>query len=226
MLAPACVRAPRVRRVDLSRTVGPGIFALTSVFTKAECQLFIQSALACGLVKDDATDEESMEYCEICMYNSVVENIWQRIRDHFPADDEDTAAIATTSETKEGGNDDDNKNVVYHWLPVGINPRFRIFKYDDKSVYRRHLDGAWPCGALDERTNEFIVDTNALRLKNTANGENHHRATRLTFLIYLTDTFRGGETTFYSVDDDGQDHEKVIVGRAVSPPRNLSLIHI
>ena len=217
MLAPACVRAPRVRRVDLSRTVGPGIFALTSVFTKAECQLFIQSALACGLVKDDATDEESMEYCEICMYNSVVENIWQRIRDHFPADDEDTAAIATTSETKEGGNDDDNKNVVYHWLPVGINPRFRIFKYDDKSVYRRHLDGAWPCGALDERTNEFIVDTNALRLKNTANGENHHRATRLTFLIYLTDTFRGGETTFYSVDDAGQDHEKVIVGRAVSP---------
>ena len=215
ILAPACVRAPRVRRVDLSRTVGPGIFALTSVFTKEECQLFIQSALACGLVKDDATDEESMEYCEICMYNSVVENIWQRIRDHFPVDDEDTAAIATTSETKEGGNDD-NKNVVYHWLPVGINPRFRIFKYDDKSVYRRHLDGAWPCGALDERTNEFIVDTNALRLKNTVNGGNH-RATRLTFLIYLTDTFRGGETTFYSVDDAGQDHEKVIVGRAVSP---------
>ena len=130
------------------------------------------------------------------MYNSVVENIWQRIRDHFPADDEDTAAIATTSETKEGGNDDDNKNVVYHWLPVGINPRFRIFKYDDKSVYRRHLDGAWPCGALDERTNEFIVDTNALRLKNTANGENHHRATRLTFLIYLTIRFEVARRRF------------------------------
>ena len=43
---------------------------------------------------------------------------------------------------------------------------------------------------------------------------------RLTFLIYLTDTFRGGETTFYSVDDDHNEEEqkkKVAVGNAVAP---------
>ena len=204
ILAPACVRAPRVRRVDLSRAVGPGIFALTSVFTTSECDLFIRSALACGLVKDDENDQESMEYCEICVYNSVVENIWQRICDHFHADEDEKI----------------EDNSVHYWLPVGINPRFRIFKYDDKSVYRRHLDGAWPCGTLDERTNEFIVDTNALNI----NKENL-KATRLTFLIYLTDSFRGGETTFYSVDSDNNNnnHEKVIVGNAVVPRRGSVL---
>ena len=204
ILAPACVRAPRVRRVDLSRAVGPGIFALTSVFTTSECDLFIRSALACGLVKDDENDQESMEYCEICVYNSVAENIWQRICDHFHADEDEKI----------------EDNSVHYWLPVGINPRFRIFKYDDKSVYRRHLDGAWPCGTLDERTNEFIVDTNALNI----NKENP-KATRLTFLIYLTDSFRGGETTFYSVDSDNNNnnHEKVIVGNAVVPRRGSVL---
>ena len=214
VLAPAGFRAPRVNRVDLSQTVGPGIFALTSVFAKAECELFIQSALACGLVKDDENDQESMEYCEICVYNAVVENIWQRIRDHFHADEEDAF---------DDDDDDDDYNSVHHyWLPVGINPRFRIFKYDDKSVYRRHLDGAWPCGMLDEQTNEFVVDANALLDGNNTENKENQRTTRLTFLIYLTDTFRGGETTFYSVDDDDHTNEeeqkkKVIVGNAVAP---------
>ena len=215
ILAPAGFRAPRVNRVDLSQTVGPGIFALTSVFAKAECELFVRSALACGLVKDDENDQESMEYCEICVYNAVVENIWQRIRDHFYADEEDAF--------EDDDDEDDDDNSVHHYcLPVGINPRFRIFKYDDKSVYRRHLDGAWPCGMLDEQTNEFIVDTNALLDGNNTNNKENQRTTRLTFLIYLTDTFRGGETTFYSVDDDDYTNEeeqkkKVIVGNAVAP---------
>ena len=214
VLAPAGFRAPRVNRVDLSQTVGPGIFALTSVFAKAECELFVQSALGCGLVKDDENDQESMEYCEICVYNAVVENIWQRIRDHFHADEEDAF--------EDDDEDDDDNSVHHYWLPVGINPRFRIFKYDDKSVYRRHLDGAWPCGMLDEQTNEFVVDTNALLDGNNTNNKENQRTTRLTFLIYLTDTFRGGETTFYSVDDDDHTNEeeqkkKVIVGNAVAP---------
>lgn len=213
ILAPAGFRAPRVNRVDLSQTVGPGIFALTSVFAKAECELFVQSALACGLVKDDENDQESMEYCEICVHNAVVENIWQRIRDHFHADEEDAF---------EDDDEDDDNSVHHYWLPVGINPRFRIFKYDDKSVYRRHLDGAWPCGMLDEQTNEFIVDTNALLDGNNTHNKENQRTTRLTFLIYLTDTFRGGETTFYSVDDDDhtngeEQKKKVIVGNAVAP---------
>ncbi|CAL6294781.1 unnamed protein product [Bathycoccus prasinos] len=215
VLAPAGFRAPRVNRVDLSQTVGPGIFALTSVFAKAECELFVRSALACGLVKDDENDQESMEYCEICVYNAVVENIWQRIRDHFHADEEDAFE-------DDDDEDDDDNSVHHYWLPVGINPRFRIFKYDDKSVYRRHLDGAWPCGMLDEQTNEFVVDANALLDGNNTNNKENQRTTRLTFLIYLTDTFRGGETTFYSVDDDDHTNEeeqkkKVIVGNAVAP---------
>ena len=232
ILAPASVRQPYVNYIDLSKEIGPNIFALTGVLSKQECNSFIQSALACGLVKDDEDNAESMEYCEIVFYNSIVENIWERIREHMI-----------------NNNNDDNNNNKF--VPIGINPRFRIFKYDDKSVYRRHLDGAWPCGALDEETNEFIVDTNFMtttttttstttttttndnntKKKKNNNAQTTTTTTRLTFLLYLNDDFEGGETTFFNassseeddvdVNNDNTNNEtterRTIVGRSVSP---------
>jgi len=31
---------------------------------------------------------------------------------------------------------------------VGINARFRFFRYGPDTVYRRHVDGSWPAAAL------------------------------------------------------------------------------
>ena len=89
---------------------------------------------------------------------------------------------------------------------VGLNARFRFFRYfpgeiceylllftlnciqtDNPvsgSVYRPHIDGAWPGSGLDGEGN--LVDD--------IYGD---RTSRLTFLMYLNGGFEGGATTFF-----------------------------
>jgi prolyl 4-hydroxylase len=56
------------------------------------------------------------------------------------------------------------------WHPVGLNERFRYYKYEQDAIFRWHRDGPFerPSG---ERS-------------------------RMTFMIYLNDDFIGGETDF------------------------------
>lgn len=62
---------------------------------------------------------------------------------------------------------------VGHWEAVGVNERFRYYRYDLGQQFNWHYDGAYerPSG---ERSN-------------------------LTFMVYLNDGFEGGETSFENV---------------------------
>jgi len=67
----------------------------------------------------------------------------------------------------------------------GVNARLRLFRYSPGAVYRPHIDGAWPgSGVLP--SGEYTDDA--------FNGTQH---TKLTFLVYLSDGFTGGATTFF-----------------------------
>ena len=68
---------------------------------------------------------------------------------------------------------------------VGINARLRFFRYGPDTVYRKHVDGSWPESFLTPE-GSYIVDK--------SNGK---KRSKLTLLIYLTDGFLGGGTTFY-----------------------------
>lgn len=68
---------------------------------------------------------------------------------------------------------------------VGINSRWRSFKYKQGGVYRMHIDGSWSAAGLGEG-GEMVNDVTDGRVKS-----------RLTFLMYLNDNFEGGETTFF-----------------------------
>ena len=57
--------------------------------------------------------------------------------------------------------------------PVGLNERFRFYRYTEKQRFNKHRDG------------RFV--------------RNEHEESRLTFLIYLNDDFQGGETEFEEV---------------------------
>ena len=72
--------------------------------------------------------------------------------------------------------------------PVGINQRFRFYKYNQGDFFKPHTDGAWPASA--------VVDGKLIA--------NAHpdRYSLMTFLIFLNDNFEGGETTFYVHKDD------------------------
>ncbi|KAL5416900.1 hypothetical protein PMIN06_008520 [Paraphaeosphaeria minitans] len=70
----------------------------------------------------------------------------------------------------------------------GINRRFRVYRYVPGAEYRCHIDGAWPPSGIDPTTSAYIYDASPASAK---------QSSLYTFLIYLNDDFRGGETTFF-----------------------------
>jgi hypothetical protein len=76
------------------------------------------------------------------------------------------------------------------------------------AVYRPHIDGAWPGSGVDEKG--ALVDD--------IFGD---RTSRLTFLVYLNDSFGGGGTKFYqpATDDVGK-----IETRTVEPRQGSILV--
>lgn len=85
---------------------------------------------------------------------------------------------------------------VKHLLPqefgqdrlFGINRRWRLYRYNEGNVYRKHLDGAWPASGVREEQGrkEYLYDAYGGGTRS-----------RLTFIVYLNDDFEGGETTFF-----------------------------
>lgn len=65
----------------------------------------------------------------------------------------------------------------------GLNARLRFYKYSKGAEYRPHIDGSWPGSGIVN--GEYKFD---------AHGDSW---SGLTFLIYLNDDFKGGDTTFF-----------------------------
>jgi len=137
-----------------------GAFLITNVLSRRECAAVIAAGHAIGL-RTDPTDVDGvtgalrLQYCEFIVWQQTIESLWSRISDLMPAG------------------------------AVGVNPRWRFFRYGPGTIYRRHVDGSWPANALSDQ-GEYIVDTSNGKIRS-----------RLTFLIYLTEGFNGGSTTFF-----------------------------
>ncbi len=110
--------------------------------------------------------------------------------------------------------------------PLGLNRRFRFYRYVPGRYYRPHIDGAWPPSGFDGEGNyryDICDETNknGLQFVSSLGGGGEKRddtpkqpsvtfkkechdttdncrrqLSRLTFLIYLNDDFDGGHTTF------------------------------
>lgn len=59
------------------------------------------------------------------------------------------------------------------WRPIGLNERFRIYRYDPGQYFRRHTDGSFR--------------------------RNRHERSFWTLMVYLNEGFGGGETAFDDV---------------------------
>ena len=90
---------------------------------------------------------------------------------------------------------------------VGINARFRFFRYFESAVYRPHSDGSWPGSGLD-KDGKLVDDLY------------QDRVSKLTFLIYLNSDFIGGSTTFFLPNAD---KVGIIETRSVEPTRGSVL---
>lgn len=137
-----------------------GAFLITNALSRRECAAVIAAGHAIGLRTDPADIDDvsgalRLQYCEFIVWQQTIESLWSRISDLMPAG------------------------------AVGVNPRWRFFRYGPGTIYRRHVDGSWPANALNDQ-GEYVVDTSNGKIRS-----------RLTFLIYLTEGFNGGSTTFF-----------------------------
>jgi len=72
--------------------------------------------------------------------------------------------------------------------PLGINARFRFYRYSTGDYFKSHTDGAWPGSrVVDDR-----LITNAYT----------DRYSMMTFLIFLNEDYSGGETRFVVHEED------------------------
>ncbi|KAJ3409658.1 hypothetical protein HDV05_004316 [Chytridiales sp. JEL 0842] len=79
---------------------------------------------------------------------------------------------------------------------AGINPRFRVYRYTSQSIYRPHIDGAWPPSTYvqPKDTNGNPIESKSYYIHDASNGTTW---SKLTFLIYLNEGFQGGHTTYF-----------------------------
>ena len=97
---------------------------------------------------------------------------------------------------------------VRHLLPeeldgdplLGLNRRWRLYRYQAGNVYRKHLDGAWPSSGDrvgEDGRREYLFDAGAGRDRGKGRARAGTARSRLTFIVYLNDDFQGGATTFF-----------------------------
>ena len=138
----------------------PGCFVLTDVLTPTECTQIIAAAEAIKFMPD-----EPVEHAETSRSTLAHNVFWLA--------------------------DSDLNTVIYDrckaFLPdsLGLNARWRVYRYEPGAVYRPHIDGAWPGSGLDPKTGKYVYDVFG------------DRKSKMTFLIRLNDDFSGGSTTYY-----------------------------
>ncbi|KAK4703728.1 hypothetical protein P7C70_g2489, partial [Phenoliferia sp. Uapishka_3] len=145
----------------------PGAFLLADVLTLEECKKIIGSAESVGFVPDLPVGEEGASVLAHNLY--------------WLADEPFLATFWSR---------------ISHLLPQevaggkvqGLNARFRVYRYVHGAIYRPHIDGAWPRSGVDPVTGEYLYDSSP---------PDKPQWSRLTFLIYLNDSFSAGQTTFF-----------------------------
>ncbi len=160
----------------------PNVTILKNVLSIQECCDIVSAAESIGFTPDvpkggSAKEMNSIlaENFMLLAENELVNRIYERCLPHLPQTINDQAV-------------------------AGINARWRVYKYSPGSIYRPHIDGAWPGSGLDKNGN-YIYD---------AYGD---RWSKLTFLIRLNDEFKGGATTFFTPSST----EGVLDAQPVSP---------
>lgn len=136
-------------------SISEDIFTISEFFTVAECDFHIQRCESLGF--DDAPINalggtvvaKEVRNNSRAMIDDIdlAAKLWNLVREFIPE--------------------------IGRWQAIGLNERFRYYRYDPGQMFRWHRDGYF------ERPN----------------GER----SRLTFMVYLNDDFEGGDTEFEQV---------------------------
>jgi predicted 2-oxoglutarate/Fe(II)-dependent dioxygenase YbiX len=172
----------------------PGAFQLLNVLSADECASMVQLTESVGFNEDAA----------VSLPRSVRHNHSMT----WVVDDETSDLLwgrcekATNADTHLHG---DHR-------ALGLNNRFRFYRYQQGDFFGPHTDGAWPGSrVIDDRLVPNAFDD---------------RYSQLTFLLFLSDGYEGGETRFY-LDQRGSETVDVRtpLGGALCFPHGTHPLH-
>jgi predicted 2-oxoglutarate/Fe(II)-dependent dioxygenase YbiX len=142
----------------------PGAFQLLNVFSKDECDRLIALSESMGYLADaavslprDVRHNDSLTWV-VDQHTDVI--IWDRIKRLMG----------------------DDQSIFNGKLALGLNARFRFYRYKKGDYFKPHSDGSWPGSRVID--DQLVTD---------AYGD---RFSQMTFLILLTEDFEGGATRF------------------------------
>ncbi len=154
------------------RTVAdvPGAYQLLNVLSGDECRRLIELSEALGYLQDAAVSlPREIRHNDNVVWVTDKQTdalIWRRV-----------AALAGQELEIFGGKQ-----------PVGLNARFRFYRYGPGDFFKFHSDGSWPGSRVID--GELVANAYP------------DRYSMMTFLIYLNDDFAGGATRFLVNADD------------------------
>jgi hypothetical protein len=158
----------KVKRKDIPEV--PGTFQLLNVFTEEECKRFIEITESLGYLKDAAVSlPREIRHNDNLTWvtdEATDQLIWERVK-HLT---------------------NNNPEMFDNQEAVGINARFRFYRYSEGDYFKNHIDGAWPGSRV---VNEELIH-NAYP----------DRYSQMTFLILLNEDFEGGATRFLVNSED------------------------
>lgn len=151
----------------------PGAYQLLNVLSSDECQRLIDLSEALGYLPDAAVSlPRDIRHNDNIVWvtdSKTDELIWQR-----------AAALAS-----------EDLAIFDHKRPLGLNARFRFYRYHSGDYFKPHTDGSWPGSRVIN--GELIANAYS------------DRYSLMSFLIFLNDDFSGGATRFLvSANDPGK----------------------
>ena len=166
-----------VERIEVDKV--PGAFQLTNILSVTECEQMISVSELLGYVPDAAVSlPRSIRHNDSLTWvvdDSTSNLIWARCKPYL----------------------DRNHSLFYDCKPLGLNNRFRFYRYGEGDYFSPHTDGSWP--------GSRIVDQ---KLVHNAYDD---RWSQLTFLLFLNDNFEGGSTEFQIPGASGRASDTIAV---------------
>jgi len=168
----------RVTRRDIAEV--PGAFQLLNVFSAEECQRLIEVSESLGYLADAPVSlPRSVRHNDnvtMIVDRQTDKRIWQRVASLFSLGEDHFNGLKA----------------------VGLNARFRFYRYKTADFFKPHTDGSWP----GSRVIDSKLVTQAYR----------DRWSQMSFIIYLSDDFVGGETQFFLDRDNPMQPARSITG--------------
>ena len=152
-----------IERVEVETV--PGAFQLLNVLSRNECEQVIELTESLGYLPDAAVSlPRSVRHNDSLTWvtdDLTTDIIWQRCEPMMA----------------------DEQGIHHGKQALGLNGRFRFYRYQAGDYFSPHTDGAWPGSKVIDRQ----LVTNAFS----------DRWSQLTFLLFLSDAYEGGRTQFY-----------------------------